>query len=65
MTAFEIMDPKMDMRLKRHEFKHPVKAIEEGLLITERDLTPEEQVALLNEFFVQIATWQQQNVTVQ
>jgi len=65
MTAFEIMDPKMDMRLKRNDFKHSSNAIEEGILVTERDLNQDELVALFNEFFVQISTWQHKNVTVQ
>ena len=52
MTAFEVMDQKMDLRLRRKEFMHPLKAIEKGLLISERDLTLEETVAILNEFFI-------------
>lgn len=54
----------MDLRLRRKEFMHPLKAIEKGLLITDRDLTLEETVAVLNEFFIQIGTWLSKNVTV-
>lgn len=59
MTAFEVMDPKMDLRTRRRDFMHPDKAISNGLLIVDRELTLEETVAVLNEFFKQIATWQQ------
>jgi hypothetical protein len=58
MTAFEVMDPKMDLRLRRKDFLHPSKAISTGLLITERELTLQETLAILNEFFREIATWQ-------
>ncbi len=58
MSAFEAMDPKMDVRLKRNEIPHPRKLIKEGVLIVDRPLNEEELLALLDEFFVQIATWQ-------
>ena len=32
MSAFEVMDLKMDMRLKRKEYLHPREAIKNGLL---------------------------------
>lgn len=57
MSAFEAMDPKMDMRLKRNEIPHPRKLIKEGVLIVDRPLTDEELVALLDELFIQISTW--------
>ncbi|TNV82654.1 hypothetical protein FGO68_gene7836 [Halteria grandinella] len=65
MSAFEAMDPKMDMRLKRNEVKHPVKLIKEGTLVVDRELNPKELAALLDEFFVQIATWQGQTAQLQ
>jgi len=52
MSAFEAMDPKMDMRLKRLEIPHPRKLIKEGTLIVDRPLTSDELVALLDEFFI-------------
>ncbi len=57
MSAFEAMDPKMDMRLKRNEIPHPRKLIKEGVLIVDRPLTEDELVALLDELFIEIATW--------
>ena len=39
MSAFEAMDPKMDVRLKRLEIPHPRKLIKEGVLIVDRPLT--------------------------
>jgi Mak10 subunit, NatC N(alpha)-terminal acetyltransferase len=58
MSAFEAMDPKMDMRFKRNEIPHPRKLIKEGVLIIDRPLTEEELVALLDELFIEICTWQ-------
>ncbi len=52
MSAFEAMDPKMDMRLKRLEAPHPVKKIQDGTLIVDRPLSREELVALMDEFFI-------------
>jgi len=58
MSAFELMDPKMDSRSKRGEVLTPQKAEEQGLLrITERELKEEELLALLDEFMMQIASW--------
>lgn len=39
MSAFESMDPKMDMRLRRFEVPHPVQLISKGTLIVDRPLT--------------------------
>ena len=39
MSAFEAMDPKMDIRLKRNEILHPDKAKSEGLLVTDKELS--------------------------
>ena len=58
MSAFEAMDPKMDVRLKRQEIPHPRKLIKEGVLIVDRPLTLPELHALFDEFFVQFSTWQ-------
>ncbi len=52
MSAFEAMDTKMDMRLKRLEAPHPLKKIQDGRLIVDRPLNNEELVALLDEFYV-------------
>lgn len=60
MSSFEVMDPKMDMRMARKEALHPKQAIAKGILITDRELSPAELQALLQEFFIQIATWQDQ-----
>lgn len=65
MSAFESMDAKMDMRLKRFEIPHPRKMIKEGVLITDRPLTEEELLAFLDEFFCQMATWQGQTAQLQ
>ena len=58
MSAFEVMDPKMDTRLKRKEFLTPKQAIKDGLLIVDKGLSEIQTLALLQEFFIQIATWQ-------
>lgn len=52
MSAFEVMDLKMDMRLKRKEFMHPRVAIEKGVIIVDKELSLEEQLAVLNEFMI-------------
>jgi hypothetical protein len=52
MSAFEAMDPKMDVRLKRQEIPHPRKLIKEGVLIVDRPLSQDELQALLDEFFI-------------
>ena len=52
MSAFEALDPKMDMRLKRNEIPHPRKMIKDGKLIVDRPLSQEEIIAVLDEFFV-------------
>ena len=53
MSAFEAMDPKMDMRMKRREAPKVGK--------DSREWTKEEETAVMEEFFVQIATWQSSN----
>ena len=65
MSAFESMDVKMDMRLKRNEIPHPRRLIREGTLIVERPLTKEELLALLDEVYVQVATWQASTAQLQ
>lgn len=65
MSAFEAMDPKMDVRLKRQEIPHPRKLIKEGVLIVDRPLTEDELHALLDEFFIQFATWQSETAQLQ
>ena len=58
MSAFEAMDPKMDVRLQRNAIPHPRKLIKQGVLIVDRPLNEGELLALLDEFFVQVSTWQ-------
>jgi hypothetical protein len=58
MSGFEAMDPKMDMRLKRKDFPHPRTLIEKGILKVNEPLSERELAALMDEFFVQMATWQ-------
>jgi Mak10 subunit, NatC N(alpha)-terminal acetyltransferase len=65
MSAFESMDPKMDMRLRRNEVPHPVKLIKAGDLIVDRPLTSDELIALFDQFFIQVATWQDQTAQLQ
>jgi hypothetical protein len=65
MSAFEAMDPKMDVRLRRQEIPHPRQLIKEGVLIVDRPLSPDELLALLDEFFVQFATWQVETAQLQ
>ncbi|CDW89048.1 n-alpha-acetyltransferase auxiliary subunit [Stylonychia lemnae] len=65
MSAFEVMDLKMDMRLRRKEYLHPKMAIQTGLLKIENSLSLEEQIAVLNEFMIQFSCWQKYNVSVQ
>lgn len=50
MSAFEAMDPKMDIRLKRTEVPHPEKLKKDGILITDKELTNGQLIALLEEF---------------
>jgi hypothetical protein len=57
MSAFESMDAKMDMRLKRNEVPNPTQLIKKGVLVVDRPLSSDELLALLDEFFVQMATW--------
>lgn len=52
MSSFEVMDTKMDIRMKRFESLTPQKAIEKGILITNRELTSAEKLALLDETFI-------------
>ncbi len=52
MSAFEAMDAKMDVRLKRNDVPHPLKLIKESILIVDRPLTEPELLSLLDEFFV-------------
>ena len=52
MSSFEVMDSKMDIRMKRFESLIPSKAIEKGILITNRELTSAEKLALLDESFI-------------
>jgi len=65
MSAFEAMDPKMDVRLRRQEIPHPRQLIKAGVLIVDRPLSPDELLALLDEFFVQFATWQAETAQLQ
>ena len=65
MSAYEAMDVKMDMRLKKNEGPNPIELIKKDILVTDRPLKEEELLALLDEFFIQMATWQGQNVQLQ
>jgi hypothetical protein len=56
MSSFEVMDPKMDTRLKKNAAPNPHKLKGEALIV-DRPLNEEETLALLDEFFTQMATW--------
>ena len=58
MSSFEVMDQKMDIRMKRFESLIPQRAIEKGILIVDRELTDQEKLALIDEMFIQISIWQ-------
>ena len=60
MSAFEVMDPKMDVRKARNESLWPKKAIEQGILIVDRPLSEKETASLLDETLIQLATWQKE-----
>jgi len=60
MSAFEVMDKKMDPRVGRKNVTTPQKALSNGKLIMAGDeskFTPEHRLALVFEFINQFATW--------
>lgn len=60
MSCIEVMDPKMDMRMKRKEALTPTEALKREVLIEGQYLEQPKLEALLDEFLIQFATWQEQ-----
>ena len=57
MSAFELMDPKMDLRIDRGEVLNSKKAIQEGIIDPKRSLSHHEMLALMNRILRETASW--------
>jgi len=65
MSAFEVMCPKMDVRHGRDQVLTPKKAIASGVLVPVSDMSVAQKIGMMQQFFVQFATWQQQGAMTQ
>lgn len=57
MSSFEVMDPKMDMRMHRKLVPNLKAAKENKVLLLKDDLTVNHRIALYEEVLVQFSTW--------
>ena len=57
MSSFEVMDPKMDMRMHRKDALTPAKARKDGIIIAATAFTSAHKHAFLQEMLCQFATW--------
>ena len=60
MTSFEVMDHKMDLRMKRNEvFEQKRELIQELEAMAQEPLSQSKKLALMRELLLQLATWQE------